>query len=302
MPLISIQICCYNSQNYLDNTIKSVVGQDFRDWELIIINDGSSDGTERIVENYLNKGLPVIYATQPHQGFPAARNKALELSRGEWIAILDSEDLWLSDKLQIQSGPLKEFPEIKLHFSNSVWFDNQGRALRKNINENKFPGGIIDDAFFKLISQGCFVDSETVIMNKQAIIECGGFNEDYLYMADYDMFLKVANRYGKFYYTNKVLAKWRVHNQQLTSSRKDLVFKEYIKLFTHILDFYTLPALVKREAERVIISNRLKYAFLQLSRAKFKDCFSIIIKEVGIIRALICIINEVKRKLFKNAY
>ena len=105
---ISVIICCFNCQEYIKETIESVIGQTYNHWEIVAINDGSTDGTENIILDYRQRGIPITYYKQKNEGFASARNKAIELARGEWIAIIDHDDLCLPDRLAIQATHIKE--------------------------------------------------------------------------------------------------------------------------------------------------------------------------------------------------
>ena len=283
MPAISIQICCYNSEKYLDETIKSVLLQTFKDWELIIVNDGSTDATEAIIKEYIHKDAPIVYFYQKNKGFAAARNKALGLSRGDWVAILDHDDLWYPEKLEIQNKSTEKYPSAKLHFSNSEWFNNNGRIVRKTIEHQKFRTGLMLNSFLKLIVEGCFIDSETVLMDRQALIDCGGFNEHYRYIVDYDMCMRLAYKYDIIYYEDRVLAKWRMHPRQATQIMQEIMYREYIELFEDILKKYNLTNNVERHVKNVIVSNAVKYSLVQLRNKKIKDFIMILIKKVGFV-------------------
>ena len=119
--LVSINLCCYNGEAFLDETLHSICSQTYPNWELVIVNDGSTDGTEAIVEKYMNQGVPIIYHVQENQGLGASRNKALELSSGAFIAFIDQDDLWLPEKLEKQIM-LFENPETGLVFCDVIFF------------------------------------------------------------------------------------------------------------------------------------------------------------------------------------
>ena len=101
---LSIIICCYNSEEYIEETINCVTNQNYKKWELIFINDGSNDKTEEIILNFIkkNKNLSTVYFKQENKGFANARNKGVKLARYDWIAILDHDDFFFPNKLQIQ--------------------------------------------------------------------------------------------------------------------------------------------------------------------------------------------------------
>ncbi len=271
MPKFSVQVCCYNSEKYLEDTIKSILNQTYKNWELIIINDGSTDKTEEIVKKFISEGNPIAYYYQERKGFAAARNKAIELSKGEWIAILDHDDLWYPEKLEIQSKSIEKFPEAKIHFSNSEWFKDSGKTIKLTLEENRFDTGVVKDTFLKLLTEGCFIDSETVIMNKSALIDAGGFDENYLYIVDYDAFLRLAKKTDA-YYENRVLARWRVHPAQASRIMKETMYREYVELFNdNMKNNPDLPDKVKKEMLKVIASNKIKYALSKLKKGNIKE-------------------------------
>lgn len=263
MPKFSVQVCCYNSEPYLADTIESIILQTFTDWELVIINDGSKDGTEEIVKRYEKRGVPIVYFRQENKGFAAARNKAVELSRGEWIAILDHDDLWYPGKLRIQADAISRHPEAKLHFANSEWFLDSGRIVRRTLETGRFASGILSGAFDKLLAEGCFIDSETAVINRAALLDCGGFNEGYSYIVDYDMFIRLAERYPVCY-EDGILAKWRMHERQASNVMKAVMFEEYVLMFEDVLKRYDLPKDVRRKIKDEITSNSIKYSLKKL--------------------------------------
>jgi len=279
LPEFSVQVCCYNSERYLDETIRSVIAQTFKDWEMVIVNDGSTDATESIVRHYMDKGVPITYFRQENRGFAAARNKAVELSRGRWIAILDHDDVWYPGKLKAQSEAIDRYPGAKLHFANSEWFLDSGRTVRTTVEGGRFKSGILDSAFTRLLTEGCFIDSETAVIDKQALLECGGFNERYAYIVDYDAFIKIS-RSNPVCYEDDILARWRMHERQASSVMKATMFEEYVLMFEEILDRYDLPGDVRRRIRDEITSNSVKYSALRLGEGRIGKSLSFAIKRL----------------------
>ena len=122
----SVMICCYNSEKYLCETIESVINQTYTNWEIVVINDGSSDDTEEIILNYKRKGIPIIYHKQENMGFAAARNKAVELAKSKWIAIIDHDDICMPTRLEVHAKQINSNPKAKLFFADTVYFNNDG--------------------------------------------------------------------------------------------------------------------------------------------------------------------------------
>ncbi len=101
-PKVSINLCCYNGEKYLEETLQSIFLQKYKNWELVVVNDGSTDSTERIIRRHEAAGLPIVYHYQKNAGLGSARNKALQLSSGSYIALIDQDDIWLPEKPEKQ--------------------------------------------------------------------------------------------------------------------------------------------------------------------------------------------------------
>ena len=226
----SVIICCYNSESYLEESINSVAEQTIDDWELVIIDDGSTDSTERIVKSFIRKGLKINYVYQENKGFAYARNKALTEANGEWIAILDHDDIAVPKRLEDQLSQINKNPNSKLFFGDAMCFGSGIKEyLRFDISKNidKFDPCHLDlskkNSYENLYKYGCFIVSSTATFNKLAAVEVGGFNQRYKFVADYDFFLKLALKY-ELYCAKEVVSKWRTHEDQSTNQlRKELV-------------------------------------------------------------------------------
>lgn len=235
--LFSVVICCYNSERFLSETIDSIINQTYKNWEIIIINDGSTDRTEPIVLSYINKGIKIKYFKQINMGFAYSRNIALKKSSGDWIAIIDHDDLCLPNRLQIHYEQiLNDKNNCKLFFGDTIHFgENINTEIRhlEKFNMNKMKLNKYDGAL-SLLTRGCFIDSESVIFNKKVAIELGGFNNVYKYVADYDFFIRIAFNYN-ISYTKNTLSKWRIHKKQASNKMIDINKKELFKIYFNYL-------------------------------------------------------------------
>ena len=228
----SVIICCYNSGRYLQETIDSVINQTYNNWEIVAINDGSTDKTEEILLEYKNKGVPITYFRQENQGFAAARNKAVELSEGEWIVIIDHDDVCLPKRLEIQASHIQENLNAKLFFANTVHFDDDGIEIRRQFDRfNPCEWSLTKGkAMNRLLAYGCFIDTESVVFNKEAAMLVGGFDTSYKYMVDYDFFLKMGSKFNLFS-GEELVSKWRVHKDQASQKMGMIMFKESNRIF-----------------------------------------------------------------------
>jgi glycosyltransferase involved in cell wall biosynthesis len=253
----SVMICCYNSEKYLRETIDSVINQTYKNWEIVAINDGSTDKTEDILLEYKSRGVPITYFRQKNQGFAAARNKAVELSKGEWIAVIDHDDLCLPQRLEIQANHIRKNPSAKLFFANTVHFDDHGDEIRRQFDrlnpcELSLTKG---KAMNSLLAFGCFIDTEAVIFNKKAALSIGGFDTFYKYAVDYDFFLRMGSVFDLFG-SEELVSKWRVHKNQASQKMGMIMFKESNQTFCK---YYHHDGVSNKTRFRMILNFAKRY-------------------------------------------
>jgi glycosyltransferase involved in cell wall biosynthesis len=206
-PTVSINLCCYNSEKYLRETLDSIVNQTYKDWELVIINDGSSDSTEGIIKEYLSKGWPIVYHSQSNKGLGYSRNKAIELSRGDYIAIIDHDDLWMPEKLEKQLVLFNNRPEIGLVYSDGFTCSADGQCkLNSTYYGGRYPRGRVLAQLF----MGNVVICAAMIMRRSVLDHIGLFNPDYNQVEDYDLLLRISEKYD-FDYCDEPLITYRLH-------------------------------------------------------------------------------------------
>jgi len=193
---VSIITTAYNQANYIEKCIKSVICQTYNNWEQIIVDDGSTDETEEIVKPYL-KDNRIKYIKKEHEGIMKLKNAydiAIKLSNGELIAILEADDYWPENKLEIQ---VKEFddPEVVLVWGRILEVDLDGNVLKEtpDIKYTKF--GQIEakkELFFNN-----YIPAISVMIRKEKLIEAGGFKQEGFFCIDYPTWLSLIP-YGKF--------------------------------------------------------------------------------------------------------
>ena len=127
--MVSVIIPVYNSERYISEAVESVLNQTYRNLQVIVINDGSTDGTERALEPYMDH---INYFFQENRGVAAARNVGIRSSRGRHIAFLDSDDIWMPEKLENQVSYMIGHPEFKFLYSDFVYFNDDNRRQRFN--------------------------------------------------------------------------------------------------------------------------------------------------------------------------
>ncbi|WP_319475723.1 glycosyltransferase family A protein [Marispirochaeta aestuarii] len=188
-PRVSIIIPAYNRYPLLTEAVESVKAQSFRDYELIVVDDGSDDDTPRF-----RNDEDVRYLQIPHCGMPGAvRNRGVEGAQGEYIAFLDSDDLWLPEKLCRQLTMLDAQPAVPLVHTREFWRRGAKTVSQKG-QKHAREGNIFSDALWK-----CTIGPSTVLMRKAVFEELGGFDESLEVAEDYEFWLRVTSRYPVAY-------------------------------------------------------------------------------------------------------
>ena len=206
LPKVSINLCCYNSEKNLRETLESIVKQTYKDWELIIINDGSSDSTESIIYEYVNQGFPITYHCQENKGLGYSRNEALSRSQGEYIAFIDHDDIWVAGKLNRQVQFLDQNPEVDFLYSNFFMLD-EGKNKQYLAFTNPQPSGFVFEQFLYRYTVGVL----TVLIRKKAFSKLNGLFDEKLRLAEeYDVFMRILHD-AKAYYMSEPLAVYRIH-------------------------------------------------------------------------------------------
>jgi glycosyltransferase involved in cell wall biosynthesis len=230
-PLVSVIIPTYNRADYLKLVLKSVLEQTYKNIEVIVADDGSTDNTAEVVADFNDPRIKYFY--QRNTGLPAAtRNLGLREVSGEYIAFLDSDDLWLPKKLEIQVEYLRNHPEYYLVYSNAWIIDETGARKGLIANLELFKEGEI---FNNLVKYN-FIPQLTVLMKRKVFEEIGFFNEDPALRAveDYEYWLRVALRH-KIGFVKEPLAMYRAHSGGM-SRAANLAHAEQKILFSLLED------------------------------------------------------------------
>lgn len=215
MPKISVIIPTYNREDFICETIQSVLNQTYKDFEIIVIDDGSTDNTKKRLEPYLSK---IKLIDQKNHERAISRNKGVKNSTGEYIAFLDSDDLWTKDKLEKQVEVLENKKDIILVY---------GQCLRINENSKKIKiakrqtEGFSGNVFEKLLFRN-FIASPTPLIRRKIFENTPGFKTKYIPYEDWEYWIRLS-LLGDFFFIPKPLAYYRIHPEQsvkLTNAKK----------------------------------------------------------------------------------
>ncbi|MGH7827514.1 MAG: glycosyltransferase [Candidatus Binatia bacterium] len=182
-PLISVIIPTYNRASMVKEAVDSVLAQSYRNFELIVIDDGSTDGTTRELAGY---GDALRVLSQARRGVAAARNSGVRSAKGQYLAFLDSDDFWLADKLRIQTAFMAQNPEVQICQTEEVWI-RRGTRVNPKARHQKPSGDI-----FRRSLELCLVSPSAVMMTRQLFENTGGFDESFSVCEDYDLWLRIA--------------------------------------------------------------------------------------------------------------
>lgn len=235
--LVSVIMPAYNASNYIEEAIASVVVQTYVDWELIIVDDGSTDTTAEKVQTWLEKESRIQYYYQDNGKQGKARNLGISKSKGEYLAFLDADDLWMPEKLEIQIEQIKQ-NNIDLVFSDSYRFVNKevmDVSRRMNVKTTFFNG----KKAVQLFLEANRIPILTVLVKKEKVEAVGCFSEStgIQNAEDYHLWLKLLISNAAFYSFDTVLAKYRLHDNSVTA-QDSWATNKVIDVFFDLLCLY----------------------------------------------------------------
>ncbi|MGI4993406.1 glycosyltransferase family 2 protein [Halobacteriovorax sp. GFR7] len=234
--LVSVIIPTYNRANFLARAIDSVLKQSFQNFELIVVDDGSSDNSKDIVESFSDERIKYIF--QQNRGVSAARNLGVIQSSGNYIAFLDSDDEWSENKLQRQLS-LLENTKLRLCHTGEHWLRDGEVVKQKKVHQKV--GG---DMFIRSL-KNCVISPSSVLMERSLFEEMGGFNEDFIVCEDYDLWLKITSLYEIGFLEEAFVIKHAGHDDQLS-----------FKFFA--MDYWRVKAMAWAKANRQLSKERIE--------------------------------------------
>jgi glycosyltransferase involved in cell wall biosynthesis len=267
-PEFSVIIVAYNHAPYIKQTIDSVLTQSFDNFEIIIIDDGSTDNTKEIVSSFNQPRIKYIY--QQNSGLPAeARNRGMSLSRGRYIALLDGDDFWDKEKLKKCKSVLDSMPDIDLVCHNEA-IVHQGRVLRYTAY-----GPYVEPMYERLLFDGnCLHTSAVVIRRKVFFEDEKHFSEDrrLFTIEDYEYWLRLSQSY-KFYFLPEVLGNYRVTESGafLSSGEKNALNMLYL-LESHFSRMSTKTKETLRRMKRRRSAVMCAAGRMQHHKNNFREC------------------------------
>jgi glycosyltransferase involved in cell wall biosynthesis len=227
LPLVSIVLPVFNGEKYLKESLDSVIAQSYQNWELVIINDGSTDGTENLILNYKDERIK-YFPNDGNKGIIFSLNRGLRESKGEYIARLDSDDIALPFRIEKQVDFMSGNPDYTLCGTYFKTIDSKGKLL-KNV---AFPSNNRDAQSYLLL-HNCFCHS--AIMMRSHIAKDLQYDEKFQICEDYDLWYRIS-RLGKILNLPEYATLYRVHDNNMSTRKSEIMFSHVHKINKRILD------------------------------------------------------------------
>ena len=248
-PLVSVIIPTYNRAALVAEALASVQAQTFRDFEIVVVDDGGTDGTWEV----LSARQEIRVLRHPaRRGVSAARNSGIAAARGQWLAFLDSDDLWLPDKLARQISFLEGRPELLICQTDETWV-RRGVRVNKPLSHRKVAGRI----FLPSLAR-CMISPSAVMVHRRLLQDHGGFDETLPAAEDYDLWLRLTWRYEVGLVDEPLVIKRGGHPDQLSGQWGLDRFR--IRALVKLLAEPDLPEPYARAARRTLAAKSAIYA------------------------------------------
>ena len=217
MPRVTAAVVTHNRADYLPCAIEGILGQTYRDFEVVVVDDGSTDGTENVIAPYLDR---IRYHRQENAGKAESRNRAVRLAEGELVAFCDSDDCWLPDRLARQVSSFDERPGLGMVHGQVDMVDHEFRPLPEETAENRavFSDAHRYGATYAGYAANCRCLSSTVLMRRD-VFDTVGFYDRRLEIEDYDFYLRVVLDFPVEFIDGPPLARYCVHDGQTASEQ-----------------------------------------------------------------------------------
>jgi glycosyltransferase involved in cell wall biosynthesis len=258
---VSVIVTSYNRKEWIGRALDSIITQARPPDEIILVDDGSSDDTDQFIKE---KYPDIKYIWQKNRGISNARNTGISLATGNWISFLDSDDEWLSTKLENQLNALRSEPEYKICYTNEIWI-RKGRRVNP-MKKHEKSGGFI----FKNCLPLCIISPSSVIIHRSVFDQYGLFDESLPVCEDYDLWLRLCAFLPVFYIEKQLIIKYGGHHDQLSGKYWGMD-RFRISALEKIIENPALSSEYKNEAIQILYQKINIYISGAKKRGKKKD-------------------------------
>jgi glycosyltransferase involved in cell wall biosynthesis len=257
-PVVSVIIPVYNGQRFLSETLESVISQTMTGWEIIAINDESTDNSRKVLKLYTERYPDKIRCISVRNGgVSRARNTGVSLARGKYIAFLDQDDLWMPEKLQLQTELLSSDETLGMVFTNEALIDETGSVTREKAITF---GAAQHGAIFESLLFDNFIPISSVLVKKDLFLKAGGFDPRFSLAEDYDLLLKIV-RETRVDYIDMPLLRYREHRESGTHTKIDRIIAEALEIIGYWKEHD--PALFRKHYFQYL-KFRLNFSLLKM--------------------------------------
>lgn len=215
MEKVSVILPTYNRAYCIERSIDSVLRQTYREFELWVIDDASTDCTEELADQFMKADNRVRYFKQPiNRGAAAARNEGIRRAQCSCIAFQDSDDVWKADKLEKQMRVLEEQPDVGLVYCTFEGRKKDGTLI--HIPDDSMERSVLQGDMYELLLQGNVIDAPTAVVRRECLEQCGLFDEELTCLEDWELFLRIAKEW-KIGYVDEALLLSDIHEGGVSS-------------------------------------------------------------------------------------
>lgn len=255
-PLVSVIVAAYNQRPWIREALDSALTQTYPRLEVIVVDDGSTDGTGALVRDTYGSRVRLI--TQPNRGLPAVRNTGISAAQGNWVQFLDGDDLLAPEKINIQVAALREARDHDLAYCEFAYFGKDpDRRWTGRIHSPRRSGVLLPE-----LLKGNFIVSHAALVRRSVLLESGGFDERLDACEDYDLWLRLAEAGAQFLFTPGTLALYRQRPGSMSQNHVAQV-SSTLHVLEHVPDRMPLSRSLRRRHARAL-------AFYQFFRGYFR--------------------------------
>ncbi|MEZ4714382.1 MAG: glycosyltransferase family A protein [Caldilineaceae bacterium] len=212
-PTISVIIPTYNQADYLAAALHSVLAQTYRDYEIVIVDDGSTDETPHVVRSFVAvRPRQISYMRQANRGLAVARNAGIRAAKGHWVALLDSDDIWLPDFLETMLQILQDGPETDVGYCGVQFMDAHGVDLPQVSHQTVPPHHL-----YAALLRANFLIPSTIVLRRMAVLGAGYFDPAFRRLQDWELWWRMLQLGYNFVGTEEILVRYRVHDASLSA-------------------------------------------------------------------------------------
>ncbi len=276
LPLVSVVVPCYNHEKYVKETIESIINQTYKNIELIVIDDGSKDGSVQVIQEMADKyGFTFIH--RPNKGLSATLNEGIKLSKGKYFSAIASDDILMLEKIEKQVEFMESNPEYGMCYGKIVYFEDSIKNTSEYSNSNK-QGWVFDD----LLNYGCFIPAPSTFMRKEVFETVGEYDEN-LWIEDWDMWLRISQKY-QVGYIDEYLAYYRKHDTNI-SSQSLKMYKAEKQILEKYKDYENFDNVIKNK--KIVWFSLLSRKYKKEAMKYFMHSIKYLFVDIRVLKALI---------------